>query len=331
MSRRTPQPVIDSAPETAQFLADVLRGLRRRFKTLPCKYFYDEAGSRLFDRICELDEYYVTRTELAIMRRYAAAMAAAVGPNAILIEYGSGSSTKTRLLLDALTRGAHATPLAAYVPVDIARGHLLAAARSIADAYPDLDVLPVCADFTAPFDLPSVAKPVARRVIYFPGSTIGNFGPRAAAKLLGGMAAECGPDGGILIGVDLQKDPHLLHAAYDDAVGVTRDFNLNLLARINRELDGDFRLDRFRHHAFYEPRHGRVEMHLISLADQAVCVGPARFRFRDGESIRTECSYKYTLGGFRELAASVGLEVGRVWTDERRLFSVQYLTPAGQP
>jgi dimethylhistidine N-methyltransferase len=331
MSRRNYQPVIDAAPETAQFRTEVLRGLRRRFKTLPCKYFYDETGSHLFDRICELDEYYVTRTELAIMRRHAGAMAEAVGPNAILIEYGSGSSTKTRLLLDALTRGVHATPLAAYVPVDIAREHLLAAARAIADAYPDLDVLPVCADFTAPFDLPPVKKPAARRVIYFPGSTIGNFGPTAAANLLGGMAAECGPGGGVLIGVDLQKDPHLLHAAYDDVAGVTRDFNLNLLARINRELGGDFRRDRFRHHAFYQPRHGRVEMHLISLADQTVHVGPARFRFREGESVRTECSYKYTLGGFRDLARRVGLDVRRVWTDERRLFSVQYLTPAGQP
>jgi len=234
-------------------------------------------------------------------------------------------------LLDALTRGANATPLAAYIPVDIAREHLLIAARAIADAYPDLDVLPVCADFTAPFDLPPVKKSAGRRVIYFPGSTIGNFGPRAAANLLGGMAAECGPDGGVLIGVDLQKDPHLLHAAYDDSAGVTRDFNLNLLARINRELGGDFRIDHFRHHAFYQPRHGRVEMHLISLADQSVHVGPTRFRFREGESIRTECSYKYTLGGFRDLAGRAGLDVRRVWTDDRRLFSVQYLTPAGQP
>ncbi|HEY1379902.1 MAG TPA: L-histidine N(alpha)-methyltransferase [Gemmataceae bacterium] len=311
--------VHDLSPAVARFRADVLRGLRRPHKRLPCKYFYDDLGSRLFDRICELPEYYPTRTELGILRADAPAMAARLGPDCLVIEYGSGSGIKTRLLLDAVGRPA------GYLPVDIARDHLERSAAALAADYPGLTVLPVCADFTRPFALPPRVPAAARRVIYFPGSTIGNFGPGAARRLLAGMAEMAGAGGTVLIGVDLKKDPKVLEAAYDDAAGVTAAFNTNLLARINRELGGDFRLDRFAHHALYDPTFGRVEMHLVSRRRQTVRVAGESIEFEEGEGIRTECSYKFTVRGFQALAASAGLRPRQVWTDPRRWFSVQYL------
>jgi dimethylhistidine N-methyltransferase len=310
---------LEHAPETLDFRRQVLRGLRRTPKELPCKFFYDERGSRLFDAICDLEEYYLTRTELAIMRRHAADMADRLGPDCLLVEYGSGSSVKTRLLLDRLRRPA------GYVPVDISREHLLRSASALAASYPGLQVLPVCADFTADFTLPHPARPPARRVAYFPGSTIGNFRPTAAVKLLQRMAAQVGPGGGLLIGYDLRKSRTVLEPAYDDRAGVTRDFNLNLLARINRELGGDFDLARFRHRAFYNGRFGRVEMHLVSDREQTVHVGGVEFHFAEGESVRTECSYKYTAAGFGRLAARAGFRAAVAWTDERHWFCVQYL------
>ena len=305
-------------PDTHRFRADVLRGLGRPAKELPCKYFYDERGSRLFEQICALDEYYPTRTELAIMRRFAAAMAAWLGPRCLLIEFGSGSSTKTRLLLD------HLETAAAYVPVDISGAHLERSARILAADHPGLPVLPVHADFTAPLTLPRNLEE-ARRAVYFPGSTIGNFTPPEARALLRRVHALCGPGGGLLIGIDFKKDRATLEAAYNDARGVTRAFNLNLLRRINRELGGDFRLDRFRHHAFYNADEGRIEMHLISTGRQTVRIGPAQIGFTAEEGIRTEYSYKYDVEGFGTLAASAGWTVEQVWTDERRLFGVLYL------
>jgi dimethylhistidine N-methyltransferase len=306
-------------PDTHRFRADVMHGLARPAKELPCKYFYDERGSRLFEQICELDEYYLTRTELAIMRQFAGAMAARLGPRCLLVEFGSGSSTKTRLLLDQLEKPA------AYVPVDISGAHLERSARILAAEYPGLPVLPMHADFTAPLTLPQDLSPGARRVVYFPGSTIGNFTPAEAQALLGRARALCGLGGGLLIGVDLKKDRQTLEAAYNDARGVTREFNLNLLRRINRELAGDFRLDRFRHHAFYNAEAGRIEMHLVSTGRQAVRIGPARIAFAAEENVRTEYSYKYDVEGFGTLAASAGWTVEQVWTDERRLFGVLYL------
>jgi dimethylhistidine N-methyltransferase len=311
-----PGPAADGADA---FLREVLAGLARPHKQLPCKYFYDERGSRLFDEICDLEEYYLTRCELAILRRHAGEMAVRLGPGCALIEYGSGSSLKTRLLLDRLGRPA------AYVPVDISGEHLLRSARRLARAYPGLEVAPVCADFTRPFPLPPLRQEPRRRVVYFSGSTIGNFGPSEAADLLAGIARLCGPGGGLLIGVDLKKDRATLEAAYDDRRGVTAAFNLNLLARINRELGADFELSRFRHHAFYNEGPGRVEMHLVSLGAQTVRVGGAAFDLADGETICTEYSYKYGSDEFRDLAAHAGLSLGRVWTDENGLFSVQYL------
>jgi dimethylhistidine N-methyltransferase len=322
MKRTQPRPtaVADFAPETEGFRAEVLRGLRQRPKELPCKYFYDARGSRLFEQICELDEYYLTRAELAILRGHVAEMAARLGRGCQVIEYGSGSGTKTRILLD------HLHQPAAYVPIDIAREHLESSAGRLAARYPGLAVLPVWADFTGPFELPPCHRPVSRRVVYFPGSTIGNFDPAGVTAVLRRIAALCGRGGGLLIGVDLRKDPHILERANNDGQGVTRAFNLNLLARINRELGADFRLDRFRHHAFYNRRLGRIEMHLVSLEDQTVRLDGEAIPLAAGESIHTESSYKYSLDGFRALAAGAGLDVADVWTDERGWFSVQYLT-----
>jgi L-histidine Nalpha-methyltransferase len=308
--------VPEPGTDTARFRADILRGLRQTRKRLPSKYFYDTEGSRLFDRICELDEYYPTRTELAIMRAHAAAMAAFLGPRIALVEYGSGSSVKTRLLLDTLDRPA------AYLPVDISRDHLLAASAGIAKDYPELVVAPVVADFTKRVVLPTAIPQGARRVVYFPGSTIGNFTPPQAARLLRGMARVAGRGGAVLLGVDLKKDPVVLHRAYNDARGVTAAFNRNLLTRINRELGADFRPRRFDHYAFYSPRRGRIEMHLVSRSDQTIAVCGEVVSLAAGESIRTEYSYKYTVPEVRALATRAGLDVCQVWTDADRWFAV---------
>jgi dimethylhistidine N-methyltransferase len=316
--------VHDLSPAVARFRADVLSGLRNRQKRLPCKYFYDDVGSRLFDDICELPEYYPTRTELSILHADGGAMAGRLGPDCLVIEYGSGSGTKTRLLLDALDQPA------GYLPMDIAREHLERSAATLAAEFPALAVLPVCADFTRTFALPPGLPVAARRAIYFPGSTIGNFSPPAARRLLAGMALLAGAGGAVLIGVDLKKDPRVLEAAYDDAAGVTAAFNRNLLVRINRELGGTFRPELFAHHALYNPTHGRIEMHLVSRRRQTVGVAGERIEFEDGEGIRTECSYKYTVRGFQALAAEAGLLARQVWTDPKRWFSVQYLTVTGK-
>jgi dimethylhistidine N-methyltransferase len=309
----------DHAPAHDDFAAEVLHGLRQSPRRLPCKFFYDRRGSELFDRICGLPEYYLTRTEVGILRRHARDMAAALGERCVLVEYGSGSSTKTRLLLDEIREPA------AYVPLDISRDHLMEAARRLAGAYPVLRILPVCADYSRPFTLPRVDG-ARRTVVYFPGSTVGNLEPQEARAFLRATADRCGPGGGLLIGVDLKKDPAVLHAAYNDAAGVTAAFNLNVLRRINRELDGTFTPDRFAHYAFYDPRLGRIEMHLVSREGQSASVAGERFGFREGETIFTESSYKYTLAEFQALAADGGWQVVRRWTDERQWFSVQYLT-----
>ncbi len=309
----------DFEPERERFRADVIQGLRRPRKELPCKYFYDERGSKLFERICGLEEYYPTRTEIAILESHAGEMAARIGPRPLLVEYGSGSSTKTRLLLDHLEE-----PIA-YVPVDISREHLLESASLISDRYPELEVLPVCADFTGHFEVPEPGAPYERRVGYFPGSTLGNFEAAAAREFLAGIAEAGGPGSGLLLGADLDKDPEVLEAAYDDADGVTAEFNLNLLRRINEELDADFRLDRFRHRAVYDAKQTRVEMHLVSVEAQTVRIGDETVEFERDESIHTESSHKYTLEGLAALAGDAGFAVEGVWTDPARLFSVQLL------
>ena len=310
----------DVAPTRAQMRLEVMAGLRRTQKTTSPKFLYDQRGSRLFDRICELDEYYPTRTELAIMESHVEDMARLLGPGCLLVEYGSGSSLKTRVLLD------HLDDVATYVPVDISRAHLLEATQGISADYPALDVLPVCADFTRPFTLPPCDRPVTRRVVYFPGSTIGNLSPDGAAALLADTAALVGNDGALLIGVDLKKDPTVLERAYNDAEGVTAAFNMNLLRRLNRELDADFDLDAFRHKAIYNAAQGRIEMHLVSDRHQTVGVDGEEISFAAGETIHTENSHKFTLDGFAALARPAGWTIRRVWTDSDKLFSVQYLT-----
>lgn len=312
----------DFAPDLGSFREEVLCGLRKPQKELPSKFFYDERGSELFERICALDEYYPTRLELGIMRDFAGEIVAVLGPHCLLVEYGSGSSTKTRILLD------HLTQPAAYVPIDISKELLIQAALTLVEAYPDVEVLPVCADYTTDFCLPTPATQPTRTVVYYPGSTIGNFDREPALHFLRHIAGACGQGGGMLIGVDLRKDPVKLHHAYNDWEGVTAAFNLNLLARINIELEADFHLERFRHYAFYNPREGRVEMHLVSLDNQIVHVGDAEFSFTIGESIWTESSYKYRVDEFAALAAVAGFRVEHVWMDPQELFSVQYLTVA---
>jgi L-histidine Nalpha-methyltransferase len=314
-------PAAEVVRDTArQFRADVLRGLRGAKKELPCKYFYDEVGSALFDQITELEEYYPTRTELGIMQRHVAEMAGLLGPRCFLIEYGSGSSVKTRLLLN------HMRDPAGYVPIDVSGEHLLRAADAVAEEYPEIEVLPLCADFTRPLCLPTCRKRAARRVVYFPGSTLGNFTPGEATALLRQTAVLCGQGGGLLLGIDLRKDPRVMKAAYNDRRGVTAAFNRNILVRINRELGADFDIDQFAHRAVYDAVKGRIEMHLVSRRDQIVRVGDMPFFFAAGESIHTENSHKYSLPALTNLADAGGFAVERTWTDERGYFSVAYLT-----
>jgi dimethylhistidine N-methyltransferase len=299
-----------------QFCQEVVEGLSGASKSLPCKYFYDQRGSHLFDQICELEEYYLTRTELAIMRRFADEIGQQIGPGAMLVEYGSGSSTKTRILLD------HLPDIVAYAPVDISEEHLFRTARQLATDYPHIEVLPVSADFTKEFELPNSVRKTTHSAVYFPGSTIGNFEPNHALQLLQRIAPLCGTGGGLLIGIDLQKDLSVIEAAYNDSRGVTDEFNLNILHHINRELTADFDVKQFRHLAFYNSEQGRVEIYIVSTRDQDVTVGGRTFHFSAEERIHTEYSHKYTIAGFAELAAQAGLTLRKSWTDERNFFAV---------
>ncbi len=298
---------------------EVLRGLRQRQKELPPKLFYDERGSELFDQICELDEYYLTRTEIAILQKHIEEIGSLLGSNCLLIEYGSGSSQKTQLLLD------HLENVTGYLAIDISKEPLLRSTARLASAYPGLEVIPIHADYTGYFELPSIHNPHVRRAAFFPGSTIGNFYPNEAVRFLARIAATVGSGGGLLIGVDLKKDPAILNLAYNDPAGVTAAFNLNMLAHINRELGADFQIEQFRHHAFCDESAGRIEMHLHSLKDQTVHLASDEILFQAGESILTEVSYKYTLSEFERLATQAGFQVRRVWTDDQQFFSVQYL------
>jgi L-histidine N-alpha-methyltransferase len=308
----------DLAPDQESFRAAVLAGLSRDPPAIPCKFFYDAQGSALFEQICRLPEYYPTRTELAILEEAAGEIAAHMGRHARLIEFGSGASRKVRILLQALDEPA------AYVAVDISREHLREAAASLAGDFPGLPVVAVCTDYTRRFSLPPLSGPAGKRVGFFPGSTIGNFEPDAVVAFLGNCARILGRGGDMLIGVDLKKDPEILDAAYNDRAGVTAAFNLNLLVRINRELAGDIDLDRFEHHAFYNPAEGRIEIYVKSLADQQVQIAGRRFRFAKDQLIHTEYSYKYTIPEFRALAAKAGFHPVDTWTDPAELFSVHY-------
>lgn len=303
-----------------EMLHDAVAGLTAERKTLSSKYFYDEEGSRLFDEITELDEYYPTRTEAKIMRKHGPEMAAALGECVMMIEYGSGSSIKTRILLD------HMSNMAAYVPVDISGDYLLQIADQLQADYPHIPVLPVAADFTKPFTVPESARTVERKVVYFPGSTIGNFTQDQAVEILKNMASLCGEGGGALIGVDLLKPVETLYAAYNDSRGVTAQFNLNVLKRLNSEVGANFELDAFKHEATFNEELSRIEMNLFSTRKQNVRLNGSVVSFEEGEGILTEYSHKYTQQSFAELAAQAGFKIERVWTDEDNLFSVQYLT-----
>jgi len=308
----------DLAPEQEDFRTAVLEGLAKPHKSLPCKFFYDAVGSALFDRICELPEYYPTRTEIGILTEAAPQIADLAGRGGVLVEYGSGSSLKTRLLLDALAPDV-------YMPIDISRQHMLDACHTLAQDYPALHLMAVCADYTRPFTLPRVARGGQRRLAFFPGSSIGNFAPLEALRFLKNVAQQLDPGDGLLIGVDLKKDPAILNAAYNDAAGVTAAFNLNLLARCNRELDADFDLDAFAHRSVYNATAGRIEMHLDSLRAQTVQVAGRAFAFTAGESIHTENSYKYRADEFRHLATQAGFAPLQTWIDAAGLFSVHVL------
>ena len=307
-----------STAESSDFLADVIAGLSSNPRTLPCKYFYDERGAALFQKICELPEYYITRTEIDILDRNRAEIASQIGANTELIGLGTGAGTKTRILIEALQDPA------VYIPVDISEKQLRESTALFQKIFPNLEILPVCADYLQPVVLPTPNHKPARNVVYFPGSTIGNFEPDEAMEFLRRVANVCRENGGLLIGVDLKKDQRVLEAAYNDGTGVTAQFNLNLLDRLNRELGTDFDLDQWRHRAIYDSKAGRVEMHLISEIDQFVHLDEHKFHFRRSQKIITEYSYKYAPEEFAALADKAGFEFVRMWTDDARLFGIFY-------
>ena len=308
--------VLDFEPANEEFCEQVVAGLSQDPRTLPCKFFYDETGSALFSKICELPEYYVTRTEMRILRKRGGEIAKALGPGIELIGLGTGAGTKTRILLDNLEG-----PVA-YLPVDISREQLTQSAIAFRKKFPALEVLPICADYLQPFDLPRRRGVANRTVVYFPGSTIGNLEPEDAKDFLKKIAAIAGPGGALLMGVDLKKSKTILERAYNDNAGVTAQFNLNLLARANRELGSDFDLRSWRHRAIYNEKAGRIEMHLVSLRKQTVNIADAAFSFAAGEYITTEFSYKYSPSEMIALAATVGLRFEKIWTDEQQLFGL---------
>ncbi len=308
----------DIKPSGKRFLAEVLNGLKKPQKELPSKYFYDERGANLFQQICSLDEYYIPASERYIMENHLAEMADLIGPNALIIEYGCGDCSKVRFLLD------HLHEPAAFIPIDISWEQLASVTKELDADYPQIEVMPVCADYTSSIELPRTSKSHNNTTIFFPGSTIGNFDPIPAKLFLEHLNRIVGSGGSLLIGVDLKKDINILHKAYNDSSGITSAFNLNILERLNRELNCTFLLDRFQHYAFYNPRESRIEMHLISLCQQRVRVNNTVIHFAEGESIWTESSYKYTIEEFSDLAAAAGFHIERTWTDDRNWFSVHY-------
>ncbi|MGD8779477.1 MAG: L-histidine N(alpha)-methyltransferase [Ignavibacteria bacterium] len=298
---------------------EILHGLSQKQKFLPSKLFYDEKGSKLFDMICELDEYYPTRTEMKILSNNIDEISDVFEENSLLIEFGSGSSTKTRLLLD------HIRDLAGYIPIDISQEHLNKSVERLSSEYPYLEIYPLSADYTLQLNLPAIHHQVDHRIIFFPGSTIGNFTKDQAKNFLNRIAVLCGENGGLLIGVDLHKNKDILNAAYNDSQNVTADFNMNMLNRLNKEFGFNFDLDKFEHNAFYNEEEKRIEMHLVSKINQKVNYDSCEYSFYNGESILTEYSFKYTFEDFAEIAGD-SFNVEKIWVDEKKLFSVQYLS-----
>ena len=318
----------DNKPQLASFAEEVINGLKKTPRCIPPKFFYDKRGSHIFDDICETDEYYVTRTETELLKKHNTEIAELIGTDCLLVEPGSGSSQKVRILLDKLKPRT-------YLPMDISRDYLARVAQELADEYTWLDVHAACIDYTSPIDLSFVDNKSEnstghkkKKIAFFPGSSIGNFEKSQARYFLENMAKMLGYNGGLLIGVDLKKDSSTLHAAYNDIDGATAEFNLNLLTRINRELGANFNTDDFSHHAFYNENKGRIEMHLVSNRPQSVYINSEYFHFEKGETIHTENSYKYHIDEFQELSLQAGFKPKRVWTDEKNLFSLHYLEVA---
>ena len=310
----------DLEPTVEAMREEVVRGLRQTPKQLSAKFLYDGPGALLYENICRTEDYYLTRTELAIMRDHIAAIAACLGEKVLLIEFGSGNSLKTRVLFDHLPR------LAGYVPIDISRRQLLETSENIARDYPHIEVLPVCADYAGEVEIPSPASPFSRRLIYYPGSTIGNMVPRDAMNFLRRMRGLCQPGDALLIGVDLRKDPEIVWRAYNDRDGASTRFRMNILQRMNRELGADFAISQFRPVAVYNEVVCRVEAGLMSLCDQQARIGDELFSFNEGELVQLAVAYKYSPEGFRDLALEAGWRAEQLWKDERNWFSVQYLT-----
>ncbi|HZW86578.1 MAG TPA: L-histidine N(alpha)-methyltransferase [Gallionella sp.] len=318
---QTESPAPQTAPHADDFLATVSYSLRQRPRFIPPKFFYDVRGSQLFDLICTTPEYYPTRTETTILDQYGAQMAELIGASCVLIEFGSGSATKTPLLLR------HMADDTVYVPIDICESHLLQSAERLKTMFPAMQIQPLCADYTAQLpSMPQAAHTDQRRVIFFPGSTIGNYTPNEAVRLLRHAAQLVGDDGALLIGVDCKKSPDLLNAAYNDADGHTAAFNLNLLTRLQRELGAQLDADGFNHYAYYNVVLGRVEMHLVSQRKQFIQLEGETFHFEEGETIHTENSYKYTTQEFQQLTREAGWHPKMLWTDHNGLFNVYYLS-----
>lgn len=312
----------DRRPPLNEILAVAQHGLARKPKRLPSWLFYDERGSALFEQICEQPEYYLTRCEMALMDEHANSIADCLGSDVRLVEYGSGSGLKTRVLLQ------HLHQPVSYVPVEISPEPLRESVQRLAQGFPQLPLQPLCADFSKPLRLPIPPRAPRRTVLYFPGSTIGNFENQDAVALLRKMRNEMGDGGGILIGADLKKDQALIEAAYNDRAGVTAEFTLNMLARLNREIGSDFELSAYTHRAHYNPMAGRIETHIVSRREQQVKIGRSKVSFRADEAIQVEYSCKYSMSDFAALAEKAGLAVLRVWTDPQQMFSVQYLVRA---
>ena len=303
----------------SDFLKDVIEGLGKNPKILKPKYFYDNRGAQLFTEICTTPEYYPTRTEIKILNQNAEDIASQIGDNTALIEYGSGALEKIRILLNFLNE-----PVG-LIPVDISEDQLFASAKNLENFYPNLEILPVAADFTKPIPIPTLSHPPKKHVAFFPGSTIGNFEPDLAIQFLEGVTKTIGIDGLLLVGFDLKKDTETLLAAYDDQRGITAAFNKNLLSRINHELDGNFNLDTFEHLAQYNYNEGRIEMHLRSTTEQTVSINKELFKFLEGETIHTENCYKFTEESFTAMSIKAGLSPVKTWTDDQNLFAVMLL------
>lgn len=310
---------IDLGIRPAHLLSEVLVGLSKSQKSINPKYLYDKKGSEIFEEIAKLPEYYPTRTESQILKKYAKQISSFIGSNSLIIEPGSGSGEKIKYLLP------HLKNILGFVPIEISKQTLLRMTDEFMVLFPEIKIIPVCADFTQQLEFPiSINAKGTKKVIFFPGSTIGNFHPVDAINLLKSFAKIVGKSGGLLIGVDTKKSAELLRPAYDDSFGVTRDFNLNLLTRLNREINANFDLAKFEHHVVYDEMLGRIEMHLRSKIDQLVRVHQTVFRFKEGETIHTECSYKYRTDEFCELAAKARFTIKKMWMDSAKLFCVYY-------